>query len=102
MMRLEQYPTWSTYDHHSNAPGAGDKIGFNDPTPGRWYIMLGSEEYYSRIDITASFEDRYVWTYDGEPIQLFNGEEIGGMNAPAGEELLFFVDLDEALPTKWR
>ena len=96
MMRLEQYPTWSTYDHHSNAPGAGDKIGFNDPTPGRWYIMLGSEEYYSRIDITASFEDRYVWTYDGEPIQLFNGEEIGGMNAPAGEELLFFVDLDEA------
>ena len=96
MMRLEQYPTWSTYDHHSNAPGAGDKIGFNDPTPGRWYIMLGSEEYYSRIDITASFEDRYVWTYDGEPIQLFNGEEIGGMNAPAGEELLFFVDLDQA------
>ena len=45
MMRLEQYPTWTTYDEHSNAPGAGDKIGFNDPTPGRWYILLGSEEY---------------------------------------------------------
>ena len=97
MMRLEQYPTWTTYDHHSNAPGAGDKIGFNDPTPGRWYIMLGSEEYYSRIDITASFEDRYVWTYDGEPIQLFNGEEIGAMSAPEGEELLFFVELDDTI-----
>ena len=69
MMRLDQFPTWSTYDMHSNAPGAGDKLGFNDPTPGRWYILLGSEEYYSRIDITASFEERYVWTYDGEPIQ---------------------------------
>ncbi|NCF96748.1 MAG: hypothetical protein GWP21_02405, partial [Euryarchaeota archaeon] len=67
MMRLDQYPTWSTYDTHSNAPGAGDKIGFNDPTPGRWFILLGSEEYYSRIDITATFEDRYIWSYDGEP-----------------------------------
>ena len=95
MMRLDQYPTWTTYDKHSNAPGAGDKIGFNDPTPGRWYILLGSEEYYSRIDITASFEDRYVWTYDGEPIQLFNDEEIGGISAPEGEELYFFIDLGD-------
>ena len=59
--------------------------------------MLGSEEFYSRIDITASFEDRYVWSYDGEPIELFNGEEISGMDAPEGEELLFFVELDEAI-----
>ena len=35
MMRLDQFPTWSTYDMHSNAPGAGDKLGFNDPTPGK-------------------------------------------------------------------
>jgi hypothetical protein len=95
MMRLDQYPTWTTYDMHSNAPGAGDKIGFNDPTPGRWYILLGSEEYYSRIDITASFTDRYVWTYDGEPIQLFNEEEISGISAPEGEELYFFIDLGD-------
>ena len=93
MMRLEEYPTWTTFDINSNAPGAGDKIGFNDPTPGRWYILLGSEEYYSRIDITASFTDRYVWTYDGEPIQLFNGEEISGMSAPEGEDLFFYIDL---------
>ena len=96
MMRLEQYPTWTTYDEHSNAPGAGDKIGFNDPTPGKWYILLGSEEYYSRIDITASFEERYVWSYDGEPIQLFNDEEIGGISAPEGEELYFFIDLEDS------
>ncbi|GIQ96300.1 MAG: hypothetical protein CM15mP1_1960 [Methanobacteriota archaeon] len=25
MMRLEQYPTWTTYDITQNAPGAGDK-----------------------------------------------------------------------------
>ncbi len=96
MMRLEQYPTWTTYDEHSNAPGAGDKIGFNDPTPGRWYILLGSEEYYSRIDITASFEDRYVWSYDGEPIELFKDEEIGGISAPEDEELYFFIDLGDS------
>ena len=96
MMRLDQFPTWSTYDMHSNAPGAGDKLGFNDPTPGRWYILLGSEEYYSRIDITASFEDRYIWTYDGVPIQLFNDEEIAGMSAPEDEELYFFIDLEDS------
>ena len=96
MMRLEEYPTWTTYDQHSNAPGAGDKIGFNDPSPGTWYILVGSEEYYSRIDITASFEERYVWSYDGEPIQLFNDEEIGGISAPEGEELYFYIDLEDS------
>ena len=97
MMRLDQYPTWSTYDTHSNAPGAGDKIGFNDPTPGRWFILLGSEEYYSRIDITATFEDRYIWSYDGEPIQLFNEEELSGMSAPEGEELYFYIELEDEM-----
>ena len=99
MLRLEEYPTWTTYDQHSTTPGAGDKIGFNDPTPGKWYILLGSEEFYSRIDITASFEDRYVWSYDGEPIELFNKEEISGMSAPEGEELYFFIDLGEEIAT---
>ena len=97
IMRFAQTPTWSTYDHHSNAPGAGDKIGFNDPTPGKWYILLGSEEHYSRVDIIASFEERYVWTYDGEPIQLYNDEEVGGMNAPEDGELLFFIDLEDSI-----
>jgi len=100
MMRLDQYPTWTTYDLHSNSPGAGDKIGFNDPTPGRWYILLGSEEYYSRIDITASFTDRYVWSYDGEPIELFNEEEISGMSAPEDEKLFFFIDLDDEMASQ--
>jgi len=95
MMRLEQYPTWTTFDVNSNAPGAGDKIAFNDPTPGKWYILLGSEEYYSRIDITASFTDRYVWEYDGEPIQLYSDEEISGISAPEGEDLFFFIDLGD-------
>ncbi|MDP6869693.1 MAG: lectin-like protein [Candidatus Poseidoniaceae archaeon] len=94
-MRYEQYPTWSTYDKHSNSPGAGDKIAFNDPTPGRWYILLGTDEDpFSQVMITASFEDRYVWSYDGEPIQLYNGEEISGINAPKDAQLLFFIDLD--------
>ena len=99
MMRLEEYPTWTTYDVHSNTPGAGDKIGFNEPTPGKWYILLGSEDTYSRIDITASFTDRFEWNYDGEPIQLFNREEINGMSAPEGEELLFFIELDNDVAT---
>ena len=100
MMRLDQYPTWTTYDVHSNSPGAGDKIGFNDPTPGRWYILLGSEEYYSRIDITATFTDRYVWSYDGEPIELFNEEEISGMSAPEGEELYFYIELGDEMASE--
>ena len=95
MMRLEQYPTWTTYDKHSNAPGASDKIAFNDPTPGRWYILLGSEKAFSAVEITASFAGRYIWSYDGEPIELFNGEEVAGIEAPKGEEMFFFIDLGD-------
>ena len=93
-MRLEQFPTAGEFDVQSSSPGAGDKIGFNDPTPGTWYILLSTEDVFANIMITASFEDRYIWTYDGTPIELFNGEEINGLEAPAEENLLFFVVLE--------
>jgi len=92
-MRYESTPTASEADHHSGASGAGDKIGFNNPTPGKWYILLDSESVFSSVTITASYEDLYVWDYDGTPIELFNDEPIEGLSAPAGEEMYFFVDL---------
>ena len=94
-MKLGDAPTTSDFTHLSNSPGAGDKIGFNDPTPGMWYILLATEMVFGEVKITASFEDRYVWSYDGTPIELFNGEEISGIETPAGESLNFFVELEK-------
>ena len=94
-LKLASSPTQSDYDYKSNSPGAGDKIGFNVPTPGMWYILLSTEMVFGDVKITASFEDRYVWDYDGTPIQLFNGEEITGIEAPMGESLSFFVELEK-------
>ena len=94
-MRLEQFPTAGEFDVQSSSPGAGDKIGFNDPTPGTWYILLSTEDVFANIMITASFEDRYIWTYDGTPIELFNGEEINGLEAPAAVSYTHLT-----LPTK--
>ncbi|MDG1548411.1 MAG: hypothetical protein P8Q94_00005, partial [Candidatus Poseidoniaceae archaeon] len=94
-MKLAEAPTFSDFTHNSNSPGAGDKIGFNDPTPGMWYILLETGMVFGEVKITASFEDRYVWQYDGTPIQLFNGDEVSGIEAPAGESLNFFVDLEK-------
>ena len=91
---LSTSPTASDYTYRSNSPGAGDRIGFNDPTPGMWYILLDTEMVFGDVTITASFEDRYVWEYDGTPIQLFNGEELSGIEAPAGNSLNFYVELD--------
>jgi hypothetical protein len=92
-MRHELAPTQFTFDHVSAAPGASDKIGFNSPNPGRWNIMIMSEQVFSNVFITASFEDKYVWEYDGLPIELYSGDEMQGLEAPAGEELLFYVTL---------
>ena len=94
-MRYLEAPDAANFDHLSGTPGAGDMIGFNDPTPGMWYILAYTEEIFANVMITASFEDRYVWSYDGTPIQLFNGEEVNGIEAPAGEELFFYVELEE-------
>ena len=94
-LKLASSPTSSDYTYKSNSPGAGDKIGFNDPTPGMWYILLNTEMVFGDVKITASFEDRYVWDYDGTPIQLFNGEEITGIEAPKGESLSFYVELEK-------
>ena len=94
-LKLANSPTESDYTYRSNSPGAGDKIGFNDPTPGMWYILLDTEMVFGDVKITASFADRYVWDYDGTPIELFNGEEITGIEAPTGESLSFFVELEK-------
>lgn len=93
-MQYLEAPDAANYDHRSGTPGAGDKIGFNDPTPGMWFILVYTDEIFANTMITASFEDRYVWSYDGTPIQLYNNEEITGIEAPAGEELYFFVELE--------
>ena len=93
-MRYENTPTASEADYHSAASGAGDKIGFNNPTPGKWYILLESESVFSGVSITASYEDLYVWEYDGTPIELFNNEPIDGLEAPAGEEMYFYIELE--------
>ena len=94
-LKLANSPTESDFTYRSNSPGAGDKIGFNDPTPGMWYILLDTEMVFGDVKITASFADRYVWDYDGTPIELFNGEEITGIEAPSGESLSFFVELEK-------
>ena len=94
-MKLGDAPTMTDYSHHSNSQGAGDKIAFNDPTPGTWYILLATDQVFGEVMITASFTDRYVWSYDGTPIQLFNGEEISGITAPAGETMNFFTVLEK-------
>ena len=94
-LRYENTPTVSESDHHSGAQGANDKIGFNNPTPGKWYILLDSRSVFSGVEITASFTDLYVWSYDGTPLQLFNDEPIEGLDAPAGEEMYFYVDLTD-------
>lgn len=93
-LRHEIAPSPTAFSFNSNAPGAGDKIGFNDPTPGIWYILLDSEHVFSGVSIVADFKERYIWTYDGTPIELFNGEEIAGIEAPEGEELFFFLELE--------
>ena len=92
-MRHETSPTQLNFDHISAAPGSNDKIGFNNPSPGRWNIMVTSETVFSGVFITASFEDLYVWTYDGLPIELYSDDEMQGLEAPAGEDLLFYVTL---------
>ncbi len=86
-MRLDQAPTSGTYDHHSTSDGANDRIAFNDPTPGWWYILLTSESAFTGVNIVAEFADRYVWDYDGTPIELFNDEALEGIAVGKGATL---------------
>ena len=94
-MRYDQAPTTSTYDHHSTMEGADDRIAFNDPTPGWWYILLTSESAFTGVNIVAEFADRYVWDYDGTPIELYNEERLDGISVPEGETVSFFTTLEE-------
>ena len=55
---------------HSNSQGAGDKIAFNDPTPELGIFLLATDQVFGEVMITASFTDRYVWSYDGTPIPI--------------------------------
>ena len=94
-MRLDQGPSKSTYDHHSTSEGADDRIAFNDPTPGTWYILLTSKSAFTGVNIIAEFAERYVWDYDGTPIELFNDESLDGISIPKGQTIEFYAMLEE-------
>lgn len=93
-MRFEQAPTTSTFDYHSTLAGADDRIAFNDPTPGWWYILLDTNTAFSSVNILAEFADRYVWEYDGVPLQLFNNEPIDGISVGADGTIAFYAMLE--------
>ena len=94
-MRLDQAPTKSTYEHHSTTEGAEDRIAFNDPTPGWWYILLTTESAFTGVNIVAEFADRYVWDYDGTPIQLYSDEALDGISVGKGGSIEFYAMLEE-------
>jgi hypothetical protein len=100
-MRLDQAPTSATYEHHSTAEGANDRIAFNDPTPGWWYILLTSESAFTGVNIVAEFADRYVWDYDGTPIELYNDEPLDGISVAKSGEISFFAELEEPGSMLW-
>ena len=88
-------PSETVYDHRSTTPGPNDIVAFNDPTPGTWMILVHTDRVFSGTTILAEFAERYVWDWDGEPIELFNGEAIVGIDAEAGTVLEFFGELEE-------
>ena len=94
-LAYESTPTETVYDQRSTAPGANDRVAFNDPTPGTWMILVHTDRVFSGTTILAEFADRYVWDWDGEPIQLLNGEAIVGIEAEEGTVLEFFGILEE-------
>ncbi|MBL6892963.1 MAG: pre-peptidase C-terminal domain-containing protein [Candidatus Poseidonia sp.] len=94
-MRLDQAPTKSTYEHHSTSEGAEDRIAFNDPTPGWWYILLTTDSAFTGVNIVAEFADRYVWDYDGIPIELFNDEPLDGISVGKDGSIEFYSMLAE-------
>ena len=94
-MRHDLAPTTATFDHHSTMEGAEDRVAFNDPTPGWWYILLTTDSVFTGVNIVAEFADRYVWDYDGTPIELYNDERLDGISTPEGETVSFFVNLEE-------
>ena len=100
-MRLDQAPTTATYEHHSTAEGANDRIAFNDPTPGWWYILLTSESAFTGVNIVAEFADRYVWDYDGTPIELYNDEPLDCISVAKSGEISFFTNLEEPGSMLW-
>ena len=100
-MRLDQAPTTSTYEHHSTAQGSSDRIAFNDPTPGWWYILLTTKSAFTGVNIIAEFEDRFVWDYDGTPIELYNDEPLDGISVAKGGEVNFFAELEEPGNMLW-
>jgi hypothetical protein len=93
-LRYEQAPSMTTYDHHSTAQGADDRVAFNDPTPGWWYILLATESAFTGVNIVAEFADRYVWDYDGVPLELFNEDAIDGISVAEGKTVNFFAMLE--------
>ena len=63
--------------------------------------LLTTKSAFTGVNIIAEFEDRFVWDYDGTPIELYNDEPLDGISVAKGGEVNFFAELEEPGNMLW-
>ena len=97
-LRHEDFASQENNDHSTRGTwGVWDSLTVNDPTAGKWYIMLQGDETFRMVWITASFEQGDLWVDEKDRIELYPDTPVNHLQIRDDEILQFFIEVPDSL-----
>jgi hypothetical protein len=82
-------PSRFDFDSRASSPDTGEQVSVNNPTAGRWYIMLHASGGYHDVTLRA------VYSSSGTPTSLQDGVPLTGLSGTLGSEACYVLDVPD-------
>jgi len=90
-MRHEEFASVANNDDSSQGTwGVWDSVTVDNPSSGKWYIMLEGEDLFRAVFITATFEDGQDWVVEPNRVELYANTPVNNLQINEDDTLQFF------------
>lgn len=93
----DEIPNLEDHHLHSATFGNSEFTSVDMPLSGTYHILVTGWDQFSDASIIASFKEANDYVPVILPIRLFNEEPVHNLRAVEGDELSFYVELDDGI-----
>ena len=94
---FDEIPSREEHHLHSATFGNSEFTSVDMPISGTYHILVTGWGQFNDATITASFKEASDYVPEILPIRLFNEEPVHNLRAMEGDELSFYIELDDGI-----